>query len=113
VASCRSCVNRRFGWTYRLHLHGRKIRERRTTVSRWLQTVWTDVSEERIASIFRVEQFCSHCSRWFLASGFFYPEDRGDTFLLEVGSHKIYIAPQSQKMTFFIVTAVKTSNLTF
>jgi hypothetical protein len=32
--------------------------------------VWTDVSEERIASIFRVEA-CSHLSRWFLARGFF------------------------------------------
>jgi hypothetical protein len=26
VAQCRSCVNRRFGGTYCLHLHGRKIR---------------------------------------------------------------------------------------
>jgi hypothetical protein len=28
VALCRFCVNRRFGGTYRLHLQGRKIRER-------------------------------------------------------------------------------------
>jgi hypothetical protein len=35
VVPCRSCVNRRFGGTYRLHLHGRKIRDRGT---RWLQT---------------------------------------------------------------------------
>jgi hypothetical protein len=28
VALCRSYVNRRFGGTYRLHLQGRKIRER-------------------------------------------------------------------------------------
>jgi hypothetical protein len=28
VALCRSCVNRRFGGTYRLHLQDRKIRER-------------------------------------------------------------------------------------
>jgi hypothetical protein len=27
VAPCRSCVTRRFGGTYRLHLQGRKIRE--------------------------------------------------------------------------------------
>jgi hypothetical protein len=27
VAPCRSCMNRRFGGTYRLHLQGRKIRE--------------------------------------------------------------------------------------
>jgi hypothetical protein len=38
VALCTSYVNRRFGGTYRLHLHVRKIRERGTRVSRWLQT---------------------------------------------------------------------------
>jgi hypothetical protein len=38
VALCRYCVNRRFGGTYRFHLQGRKIRERGTSVSRWLQT---------------------------------------------------------------------------
>jgi hypothetical protein len=37
VASCRFCVNLRFGATYRLHFHGRKIRERGCSVSRWLQ----------------------------------------------------------------------------
>jgi hypothetical protein len=36
VASCRSCVNRRFVGTYRFHLQGRKIRERGISVSRWL-----------------------------------------------------------------------------
>jgi hypothetical protein len=35
VAPCRSCVNRRFGGTYHL-LHGRKIREPGTSMSRWL-----------------------------------------------------------------------------
>jgi hypothetical protein len=60
VAPCRSCVTRRFGGTYRLHLQGRKIRERGTSVSRWLQTESrTDASEERIASIFRVEKSAS------------------------------------------------------
>jgi hypothetical protein len=38
VAPCSSCVNRRFGGTYCLHLNGRKIHERGTSVSRWLQT---------------------------------------------------------------------------
>jgi hypothetical protein len=38
VEPCGSCVNRRFGGTYRLHLQGRKIRERGTSVSRWQQT---------------------------------------------------------------------------
>jgi hypothetical protein len=33
VAQCRSCVNRRFGGTYRLHLQGRKIRKRGTSAS--------------------------------------------------------------------------------
>jgi hypothetical protein len=42
MAPCSSCVNRRFGGTYRLHLQGRKIRERGTRVSRWLQ------SEQRV-----------------------------------------------------------------
>jgi hypothetical protein len=32
-------------------------------------------------------------SRWFLILGFFYYEDGGDTFLRNVGSHKIYTAP--------------------
>jgi hypothetical protein len=35
VAPCRcGRLNRRFGGSYRLHLQGRKIRERRTSVSR-------------------------------------------------------------------------------
>jgi hypothetical protein len=38
VAPRRSCVNRRYGGTNRLHLQGRKIRKRGTSVSRWLQT---------------------------------------------------------------------------
>jgi hypothetical protein len=36
VALSNSFVNRRFGGTYSLHLQGRKIRERGTSVSRWL-----------------------------------------------------------------------------
>jgi hypothetical protein len=32
------------------------------------------------------------CSSWFLARGFFNPEDGGDTFLRNVGAHKIYTA---------------------
>jgi hypothetical protein len=37
VTPCRSCVNRRFGGTYRIHLQGIKIHEWGTSVSRWLQ----------------------------------------------------------------------------
>jgi hypothetical protein len=36
VAPCRSCVNRRFGETYHLHLLDRKIRGRGSSVSTWL-----------------------------------------------------------------------------
>jgi hypothetical protein len=38
VTPCISCVNRRFGGKYRLHLQGRKIRQQGTIVSWWLQT---------------------------------------------------------------------------
>jgi hypothetical protein len=48
------------------------------------------------------------CSRWFLVSGFFYPEDGGDTFLRNVGLH----GATSQKTAFLIATAAKTLNLT-
>jgi hypothetical protein len=37
VAPCRSCVNRRFRGAHHLHLQGRKIRERGTSLSSWLQ----------------------------------------------------------------------------
>jgi hypothetical protein len=70
VAPCSSCVNRRFGGTYRLYLQGRKIRERG---GGW------------------------KCLRWFLARGFFDPEAEGNTFLRNVGSHKNYTAPHPRK----------------
>jgi hypothetical protein len=37
------------------------------------------------------------CSRWFLARGFVYPEDEGLTFLRNVGSHKILLAPHPRR----------------
>jgi hypothetical protein len=37
------------------------------------------------------------CSCWFLARGFFYPEDGGDAFIRNVGSHKIYTAPHPRR----------------
>jgi hypothetical protein len=67
VAPCRSYVSRHFWGTYCLHLVGRKIRERGTCVSRWLQT--------------------AHPRE------FYYREEGGHTFLRNVGSHKIYTAP--------------------
>jgi hypothetical protein len=57
---------------------------------RCVDLVETDVSEKRIVSIFR--QTAATCSRWFLARGFFYPEDGDGTFLRNVGLHKIYTA---------------------
>jgi hypothetical protein len=38
LAPCRFYVNRRSGGTYRLHLQGRKITERGSSVSKWLQS---------------------------------------------------------------------------
>jgi hypothetical protein len=35
VAPCRTCMNQRFGGTYRFHFQSRKIRERGTSLSRW------------------------------------------------------------------------------
>jgi hypothetical protein len=45
----------------------------------------------------RMQVAANTCSRWFLARGFFYPEDGGDTFLRNVGSHKIYTAPHPRR----------------
>jgi hypothetical protein len=56
---------------------------------------------QHFASIFSVQksalQTAATCSRWFLVRGFFYPEDGGDTFLQNVGSHKNYTAPHPRK----------------
>jgi hypothetical protein len=40
VALCRSCVNRRFGGTHRLHLQGKKNPRARNQRNRWLQIAW-------------------------------------------------------------------------
>jgi hypothetical protein len=80
---------------------------------RRVELVWTDVSEERIASIFRVEksEVCSHLLtlvprlRIFLPRRWrrYGPPTR--RFTQDLGG------ATSQKTAFFIVTAVKTSNL--
>jgi hypothetical protein len=49
--------------------------------------VWTDVSEP-----------AATCSRWFLVHGFLYPEDGGDIFFRNVGSHKIYSTPRLRRL---------------
>jgi hypothetical protein len=46
--------------------------------------VWTDIWRT-----------ASHLSHWFLA--LFYLEDGGDTFLRNVGSHKIYMVPHPRR----------------
>jgi hypothetical protein len=51
VAPCRFCVNRCFGGTYHFHLRGREIRERGTSVNRWLQT---NISHCLIVNIFSI-----------------------------------------------------------
>jgi hypothetical protein len=65
---------------------GRKIRERRTSMSRWLRTA-------------------------------VYPEDGGDTFLRNIGSHKIYTVPHprgwdSSSITMFLTMQYFTLTLT-
>jgi hypothetical protein len=50
VALCRFWVNQRFGGTYRLRLQGRKIRDRGTSVSRYLQTDFSTLKMEVIHS---------------------------------------------------------------
>jgi hypothetical protein len=94
VALCRSCVNRRFAEKYRLHLQGRRIRERGTSVSRWLQIeppvgnnqLYKNRERGRVChmGIQLVAQPAVTCSRWYTARGFFYLEDGGDTFLRNV-----------------------------
>jgi hypothetical protein len=80
VAPYSSCVNRRFGGTHHLHLRDRKMRERGTSVSRWLRI------------------FLPWRWRWCVPPNCqFTQELNGVT---------------SQKMAFFIVTAMKISNLT-
>jgi hypothetical protein len=39
----------------------------------------------------------SHLSHWFLAHGFFCPEDGGDTFLRNFGSHEMYTAAHPRR----------------
>jgi hypothetical protein len=45
--------------------------------------VLTDVSEERIASIFMVEKSASEVPAWAWLQG--YPEEGGDTFFRNIG----------------------------
>jgi hypothetical protein len=62
LAPCRSCVNRRFGGTYRLYLQGRKIRERGTSVSGLIHTRSTrrQIPEDGILNSHRRENLRTH-----------------------------------------------------
>jgi hypothetical protein len=46
----------------------------------------------------RLQQPAATCSRWFLTTEFFYPEDGGETFLPNIGSfHRIYTSPHPRR----------------
>jgi hypothetical protein len=64
---------------------------------RRVDLVLTDVSEECIASIFRVEKNPRMSNQREQMAVCFYPEDGGDTFLRNFGSHKIYKVPQPKR----------------
>jgi hypothetical protein len=91
VVPCRSCVNRHFGGTYCLHLQGRKIRKRGTSVSRWLQTG------------LRLQP-PAHAS-------FFYLEDGGSKFFLGV-SLPGYMDSHPRRQYSLYSPVAGTSNLT-
>jgi hypothetical protein len=72
---------------------------------RRVDLVWIDVSEERITSIFRVEKSASEEPAWAGGCRWYVPPKRRFTQDLHGAT--------SQKTTFFIVTAVETSDLTY
>jgi hypothetical protein len=72
--------------------------------SLWMQN-FKKWSNEAISTL--VALCAATCWRWFLARGFFYPEDRGDTFLQNVGSHKIYTAPHTDRILEWTVNKIK------
>jgi hypothetical protein len=88
---------------------------------RRLDLVWTDVSEERIASIFRVAKSASEELAWV---GGCRPANAGSSLADFLSWRwRRYVPPKrrftqdlhgntSRKTTFFIATEVKTSNLT-
>jgi hypothetical protein len=104
VVPCRSYVNRCFGGTYRVHFQGRKIRERGTSMSRWLQTE----SPVEVTQLYKNRNGgrVGHKGNLFLPWKWrrYVPPKR--RFTRDHGT-------TSQKTTFFIVAVVKTSNLTF
>jgi hypothetical protein len=92
-------VRRRFGTTYSFHLHGRRvsqsINQQEQSISRAL--LFTDVSEQHIASIFRFGQQAKRSTKQssrsrllltgYLLGLFLEPEDLGSRFLRNVGEY--------------------------
>jgi hypothetical protein len=77
---------------------------------KWLQEInvdWYQQKSHVVLSIVSLptvfHPWCSNlqsaaiCSCWFLARGFFYPENGGHTFLRNIGSYKIYMAPHPRR----------------
>jgi hypothetical protein len=71
--------------------------------------VRTDVSEEPGASFITVTRIGE---LGIIQAATSNPDEGGARFLRNVGSYKSHTALTSQETSFFIVTAVKTSNLT-
>jgi hypothetical protein len=62
-----------------------------------VRLVRTDVADELIASIFRVEKSVRQLLRLFFVRGFYFPEDAGDTFLRNVSSYKTHTTPHPRR----------------
>jgi hypothetical protein len=80
------------------------------TKQEWLRWLWRISSSgmwHRVDPQVRNqrEQVAAVCS-WFLARRFFYPEDGGDAFLRNVGSHTIYMVPHPRRRHSSGVTTV-------
>jgi hypothetical protein len=76
---------------------------------RRVSLVRTDVSEELSASFNRVTRIGELGTTLAVTSN---PDERGATFLRNIGSYKRH-SVTFQKKPFFIVTALKTSHLTY
>jgi hypothetical protein len=58
-APCRSCINRRFGETYRLHLQGRRKKKKSASVSKWVQTsLYMDAIRSSETSVYAISTRC-------------------------------------------------------
>jgi hypothetical protein len=91
VALCRSWVNRRFGGTYRLHLQGRKIRERGTSMSRILTYVKTTHAWTRAVAL-HLSFFKSSSNNWSFLSF----QNLKDCSSNPVCSHLLTLVPHSR-----------------